>query len=279
MEKWKTIIEPKTKLFNLPFRELWQYRGLIFMLVKRNYEIQYKQTILGPGWMIINPILSSGLFSLVFGYVGNFSSDGIPYFLFCMSATVIWNYFAGCVNSNTSIFLSNAYLFGKVYFPRMVVPISNVLFELIRFLVQFIVCCIVWCYYFIKGQVVFTGWRLLWLPFLVIETALIGMAIGMIISSLTTKYRDLTHLVGFGMQLLMYIAPVLYPISDLPNFLQKIVLINPMSSVVEAFRFAMTGCGDIHWNALLYSIMFALFVSFGSMILFNQTEKTFIDIV
>lgn len=279
MKQWKTIIEPKTRLLDLPLREIWQYRGLIFMLVKRNYEIQYKQTILGPGWMIINPILSSGLFSLIFGYVGNFSSDGIPYFLFCMSATIIWNYFAGCVTSNTSIFLANAYLFGKVYFPRMVVPISNVIFEFIRFFIQFIVCCLVWLYYFIQGQVAFTGWYLLGLVILVFETALLGMAVGMIVSSLTTKYRDLTHLVGFGMQLLMYLAPVLYPISDLPGFLQKIVLINPMASIVEAFRFAMTGAGDIHWFALLYSTVFAVVAAFGSMILYNQTEKTFIDIV
>ena len=276
MKQWKTIIEPKTRLLDLPLREIWQYRGLIFMLVKRNYEIQYKQTILGPGWMIINPILSSGLFSLIFGYVGNFSSDGIPYFLFCMSATIIWNYFAGCVTSNTSIFLANAYLFGKVYFPRMVVPISNVIFEFIRFFIQFIVCCLVWLYFFIQGQVAFTGW---YLVILVFETALLGMAVGMIVSSLTTKYRDLTHLVGFGMQLLMYLAPVLYPISDLPRFLQKIVLINPMASIVEAFRFAMTGAGDIHWFALLYSTVFAVVAAFGSMILYNQTEKTFIDIV
>ena len=279
MKQWKTIIEPKTRLLDLPLREIWQYRGLIFMLVKRNYEIQYKQTILGPGWMIINPILSSGLFSLIFGYVGNFSSDGIPYFLFCMSATIIWNYFAGCVTSNTSIFLANAYLFGKVYFPRMVVPISNVIFEFIRFFIQFIVCCLVWLYFFIQGQVAFTGWYLLGLVILVFETALLGMAVGMIVSSLTTKYRDLTHLVGFGMQLLMYLAPVLYPISDLPRFLQKIVLINPMASIVEAFRFAMTGAGDIHWFALLYSTVFAVVAAFGSMNLYNQTEKTFIDIV
>lgn len=279
MKQWKTIIRPKTKLLDLPIKEIWQYRGLIFMLVKRNYEIQYKQTILGPGWMIINPILSSGLFSLIFGYVGNFSSNGMPYFLFCLSATIIWNYFAGCVTSNSGIFMSNAYLFGKVYFPRMVVPISNVLFEFVRFFVQFVVCWLVWLYYFVKGQVIFTGWYCLGVPLLIIETAFLGMAIGMIVSSLTTKYRDLTHLVGFGMQLLMYLAPVLYPISDLPGFLQKIVLINPMASIVEAFRFAMTGGGDIHPYALVYSTVFTIIVSFGGMILFNQTEKTFIDIV
>ena len=249
------------------------------MLVKRNYEIQYKQTILGPGWMIINPILSSGLFSLVFGYVGNFSSDGIPYFLFYMSASILWNYFSGCVNGNTSIFLNNAYIFGKVYFPRMVVPISNILFELIRFLIQFIVCCLVWLYFFLKGQIQFMQWYVVLLPLLVLETALLGMSIGMVVSSLTTKYRDLTHFIGFGMQLLMYAAPVLYPLSDFPIFLQKVLLLNPISPVIEAFRYAMTGSGCIHWGAFVYSMIFTVVMCFGSMILFNQTEKTFIDIV
>lgn len=140
MKNWKTIIEPKTKLLDIPLKELWHYRGLIQVLVKRNYQVQYKQTILGPFWMIIGPIISSGLFSFIFGYVGNFSSDGIPYFLFYMSANTLWGYFSGCVYGNSSVFLSNAYLFGKVYFPRMVVPVSNVLFELIRFMIQFGVC-------------------------------------------------------------------------------------------------------------------------------------------
>lgn len=279
MKKWKTVIEPKTGLFDLPWKELWQYRGLIYTLVKRNYEIQYKQTILGPFWMLIGPIFSSGLFSFVFGYVGQFSSDGSPYFLFYMSASILWGYFSGCVGRNTSIFLDNSYLFGKVYFPRMVVPISNILFELVRFFIQFVVCVSVWVFFMLRGQSSFMGGYLALLPLLVLLTGLLGMAVGMIISSLTTKYRDLNHFVGLGMQLLMYASPVLYPISQLPSPLQKIVLLNPVASVIETFRFCLTGSGTIHWRALMYSVIFTVLTLSGSMILFNQTEKTFIDIV
>lgn len=279
MKKWKTVIEPKTKLLDIPLKELCHYWGLIQALVKRNYQVQYKQTILGPFWMIIGPIVSSGLFSFVFGYVGQFSSDGIPYFLFYMTANTLWGYFSGCMYGNSSIFLSNAYLFGKVYFPRMVVPVSNVLFELIRFLIQMTVCAGVWLFFFVQGQTSFMGVYLLLVPFLVLVSAMLGMSIGMIISSLTTKYRDLNHCVNLGMQLLLYGSPVLYSVSQLPVVLQKIIMLNPMTSVIEAFRYCITGSGMIHWGALGYSVVFTLIVWLGSMILFNQTEKTFIDIV
>lgn len=279
MKKWKYIIKPKTRLLDLPLGEIWQYRGMIYMLVKRNYQVQYKQTILGPGWMILAPIFSSGLFSFVFGYVGQFSSDGIPYFLFYLSASILWGFFAGCVERNTSVFLDNAYLFGKVYFPRMVVPFANVIFELVRFLIQFLVCCAVSLFFLWKKQVAFTGTSLLLLPLLVLEAGLLGMAMGMIISSMTTRYRDLSHFVNLGMQLLMYASPVLYPVSQLPERLQKVVLLNPVSSLIEAFRYGMTGSGTIHWGYLGYSTIVTFLLFMGSMILFNQTEKTFIDIV
>ena len=279
MREWQYTIEPKTRLLDLPLKEIWQYRGMIYMLVKRNYQIQYKQTILGPFWMILAPVFSSGLFSFVFGYVGQFSSDGIPYFLFYLSASVLWGFFAGCVERNTSIFLDNAYLFGKVYFPRMVVPLANVLFEWVRFLIQFLVCCGAALFFGWKGQAAFTGKYLLLLPFLVLEAGFLGMAVGMIVSSLTTRYRDLSHLVNPGMQLLMYASPVLYPMSQLPGALQKVVLLNPVSPLIEAFRYCMTGSGTIHWGYLGCSTACTCILLLGSMILFNQTEKTFIDIV
>lgn len=279
MEKWKTVIEPGTRLLDIPLKELWQYRSMIFMLVKRNYQVQYKQTILGPVWIILNPILASGLFSLVFGYVGNFQSGDIPYFLFYMSANVLWSYFAGCVNGNTGIFTNNAYLFGKIYFPRMVVPVSQILFELVRFVIQLLVFAVVWGFYFLRGETEFMGAYLLLIPLLVLECGLLGMAIGMIVSSLTTRYRDLSHLMNFGMQLLMYASPLLYPISQLPGFLRKLVLLNPIASVIEAFRFCMTGSGTIHGKALLYSMVSTMVLLFFAMVLFNQTEKNFIDVV
>lgn len=279
MKKWETVIEPKGRLFDIPLKEIWQYRSLILMLVKRNYQIQYKQTILGPLWIFASPILSSGLFSFVFGYVGGFASDGTPYFLFYMSASILWGYFSGCVGANMSVFLNNSYLFGKVYFPRLAVPVSNIIFDLIRFLIQFLVCCCVWLFFFIRGEVFFTGWYLLLIPFLVIASGLLGTAIGLIVTSLTTKYRDLTHFVNFGMQLLMYMSPVIYPVSQLPEFLQPIVRLNPMTSFIEAFRFCITGGGMIHWWSLLYSTVFLVIILIFSVVLFNRTEKTFIDII
>lgn len=278
-KKWRYRITPKTGLFDVPFLELWRYRGMIYMLVKRNYQIQYKQTILGPAWMILGIIFSSGLFSFVFGYVGQFSSDGIPYFLFYMSASILWNFFAACLESNAGIFLENAYLFGKVYFPRMVVPAANVCFELIRFSIQLCVCMAVWLFYFIRGEVAFTGGYLLMAPVLVLEAAMLGMAFGMLVSSLTTRYRDLSHVTRLGMQLLMYASPVLYPVSQLSPDLQKVILLNPVSPMIEAFRYCLTGSGMIHWGALFYSMGITGLLLVGSVVLFNQTEKTFIDIV
>lgn len=279
MEQWKTVVEPKTRLLDIPLKELWQYRNMVYMLVKRNYQVEYKQTILGPTWMVLGIILSSGLFSLIFGYVGQFPSEGIPYFLFYMSAGILWDFFSRCVSNNSGIFLGNAYLFGKIYFPRMVVPVANVMFELVRFLIQFAVCIAAWLVFLVRGEAGFMGLRLLFLPGLVLESGILGMAMGMLISSLTTKYRDLSHVVGFGMQILMYAAPVLYPLSHLPEGWRNVVLLNPMASVVEAFRYCLTGSGGIHVGALVYSFCMTALVTLGSVILFNQTEKTFIDIV
>lgn len=279
MKKWKTIIEPKGKLFDIPIFEIWNYRSLVYMLVKRNYQVQYKQTILGPLWIFASPILSSGLFSFVFGYVGGFSSDGIPYFLFYMSASILWTYFYGCVTDNMSVFFNNSYLFGKVYFPRLVVPVSNMIFNFIRFLIQLCVCFCVWMFFFFKGQVEFMGWYLLLAPLLIFLTGLLGTSIGLIVTSLTTKYRDLSHLVNFGLQVLMYVSPVLYPVSQLPKFLQPIVRLNPITSIMEAFRYCITGSGLIHWLSLLYSLIFTIVILVFSLVLFNRTEKTFIDII
>lgn len=276
---WTTTVLPHTRWNDIPFAEIWQYKGLVRMLVKRNYEVEYKQTILGIWWMILGPIFSSGLFSFVFGTVGGFSSDGIPYFLFYLAASILWNLFSGCVESNTTVFLANAYLYGKVYFPRMIIPLANVLFEFIRFLIRFAVCICVWLYFFSKGQVPFMGWYLLLIIPILIVTAIMGMSLGMIISSVTVKYRDLHHVTGFLMQALFYTSPVLYSASNLPAFIQKVIYINPTSSLIEAFRYAITGGGAVNWEKLLYSVIVALILFVFGLILFNQTEKSFVDIV
>lgn len=278
-ETWRTIVEPKTKLLDIPVSEVFQYRSMIYMLVKRNYQIQYKQTILGPLWIVFNTIFSTGLMSFIFGYVGQFETDGVPYFIFYLPASILWGFFSACMGGNSRVFLDNAYLFGKVYFPRLVVPVSNVVFEFVRFLLQMAVFLCVWVYFFLRKEASFMGWYLLLTPFLVLESGMLGMAIGMFVSSMTTKYRDMSHFVNFGMQLMMYAAPVMYSVSQLPDVLQKLVMLNPMASVVEAFRFCLTGSGMIHWGALAYSMIVTAAVLAGSLVLFNQTEKDFIDII
>lgn len=279
IDNWTTTIEPRTALWDIPLRELWQYRGLIWMLVRRTYEVQYKQTILGFWWMILGQICASGIFSFVFGYVGKFSSDGIPYFLFYMSASVLWNLFNICVTRNTSVFMDNSYLFGKVYFPRLVVPMANVVFGIIQFALQFGLLAVVWLCYYIRGQVPFMGPYLLLMPPLVIVMAMMGMSVGLIISSLTVKYRDLSHLVTVGLQIMMYGSPVMYPVSQIPEAFRPWILLNPISSLVEAFRYAATGSGVIRWGYVGYSLTAACIMLIISLVMFNQTEKTFIDII
>lgn len=278
-DTWTTVITPKTKLFDIPLRELKQYRGLIYTLVKRNYEVQYKQTILGPLWMIFGLIFNSGIFSFIFGYVGNFSSDGTPYFLFYMSGSIVWDLFSACFGSNTGVFMDNAYLYGKVYFPRLVVPIANSCFQVFKTFIKFLVCVVVWAIFMFRGETSFSGFGvLLFVPASLIAI-LMGTAAGLIIASMTVKYRDFSHLTGIAMTLLLYASPVMYSINTLPEWLQKLVLINPMSSVIEMFRFAMTGDGIIHWWAVIYSFIFSLVVGLVGLVMFNQTEKTFIDLV
>lgn len=278
-DNWTTVITPKTKLFDIPIRELRQYRGLIYTLVKRNYEVQYKQTVLGPLWMVFNLVFNSGIFAFIFGYVGNFSSDGTPYFLFYMTGNIIWDLFASCFTSNTGVFIENAYLYGKVYFPRLVIPISNACFQVFRTVIKYIVCICVWIVFFVRGEATFSGFgTLLVIPASLIAI-LLGTASGLIIACLTIKYRDFSHMVGLGLTLLMYASPVMYSINTLPAWLQKLVLVNPISAVVEMFRFAMTGDGVIHWWAVLYSVAVSLIVGLIGLVMFNQTEKTFIDLV
>lgn len=276
---WSTVIKPKTGLFNIPVKEIEQYKGLILTLVKRNYEVQYKQTILGPIWMIIGLIFSSGIFSFVFGYVGRFSSDGTPYFLFYMSGAIMWEFFSACFNSNTSVLMNNSYLYGKVYFPRLIMPIANVVFEAVRTGIKFLVCIVVWIFFFTQGKALFMGWQILLLIPIAFATALMGMSCGLILSCLTIKYRDFNHLTGLAMSLLLYASPVLYSTSQLSEKLQKVVYINPMSSFIEAFRYCMTGSGSVNTLAIIYSLVFTVIVTILGLIMFNQTEKTFIDII
>ena len=277
--KWQVEIDGKPKLWDFNFRELWQFRSLIVMLYKRNYSVQYKQTVLGPFWMIFGVVFNTGIFTFVFSYVGNMTSDGVPYFLFCLSGNIIWSLFSSCMLGNTRVLMDNAYLFGKVYFPRLAVPIANGLLNMMKCIIQLIVCAMVWVFFLVRGEVVFTGLPLLGMIPLLLLSSFMGTALGMIISSLTVKYRDLGHLAGIGVQALMYVSPVLYPVSQLSPLLKRIVYLNPMSAFVETFRYCLTGTGNIYLPGILYGIIFSVVITVIGLILFGKTEKNFVDIV
>lgn len=284
MQQWTTIIKPKAGLFEIPFRELAQYKELVWMFVKRNFSTQYKQTILGPAWLIITPLINTLISTFVFGSIAQISSGTVPYFLFYMAANTIWSYFAKCMNTTSSTFTGNVDIFSKVYFPRMTLPISTVIFNLFNFFIQLIMFLCFMLYFWLTGAAICPNIWLLYVPVLILQTALLGLGFGIIVSALTTKYRDLTVLVGFGIQLWMYITPIIYTSGSIENNLYKIAYyINPMAPVVETFRYAFLGAGtgDPVPNALSLGISGAITVAvfFLGLILFNRVEKTFMDTV
>ena len=274
-----TYIEAKNKLFSVHFRELFRYRDLIWLFVKRDLVNSYKQTVLGPIWILINPLLSTTVFTVIFGVIAGISTDGVPPFLFYMSGNVLWSFFSSNLNKGSSTFLSNARIFGKVYFPRLVMPIANVIFNFINFALQTVVYIILVVVYALMGTGVHPNLMILLTPLLVLQTALLGMGIGLIVSSITTKYRDLNILVNFGISLLMYITPVVYPISEAPLGLGTVLLLNPVAPIVETYRYAFLGSGAFHWVYWLVSLgVTALILLFG-LVIFNKVEKNFIDTV
>lgn len=278
-EKWTTIIKPKTGWFELNIKEVWKYRDLIWLFVKRNISVQYKQTILGPIWFIINPLMTTIIYTVVFGSIAGFSTDGVPHFAFYLCSTVIWQYFASCVNNTSNTFTSNAGIFGKVYFPRLTMPISTVLYALVNFVVVFIMCIITIVVYMCRENKIYPTGYVALIPFLVIQTAMLGLGVGIIVSSLTTKYRDLVVLVSFGVQLWMYATPVVYSSSQLPEYLKRIVMLNPMSPILNNFRYAMLGCGTFELFYWGISILVTLLILALGILLFNRVEKTFMDTV
>lgn len=277
---WTMDIEPQRSLFDLRLRELWQYRDLVMLFVRRDFVAVYKQTILGPLWYLIQPLLTALTFTFIFGQVAQLPTDGLPQFLFYMSGTVIWSYFAECLNKTSNTFVQNANLFGKVYFPRMAVPVSILISNLITFAIQFILFLAFVAFFVLRGTEIETNmWWIALSPVLILMMAGLGLGFGIIISSLTTKYRDLRFLVTFGVQLLMYATPVIYPVSSIPERFQWIILANPMTPVVEAFRYAFLGVGTVNSLNLLYSFVFMLVVVFIGSLIFNRVEQTFMDTV
>lgn len=279
-QKYHTHITAKHNLFELNLKEVWQYRDLIVLFTKRSFTVTYKQTILGPAWIFLNPFITSMIYTFVFGGIAGMSTDGVPQILFYLSSNAIWNFFSSGVTKNATTFTANANVFGKVYFPRLTMPISNVLASVIQFGVQMILVAGFLAYYVAVGAVS-PEWRAwLLIPLILVHLGLLSLGVGIIISSLTTKYRDLAILVTFGIQLWMYATPVIYPLSQIENrLLKNIILINPVTAPVELFRYAILGQGVIDWGNYLTSVVLTIIVAVIGVVIFNKVEKTFMDTV
>ena len=274
-----TYIQAKNKWFNISIKELWYYRDLIFLFVKRNITTSYKQTILGPLWIVINPLLSTTVFTVIFGVIAGISTDGMPQFLFYMSGNVLWGFFSNCLNKCSTTFLTNSRLFGKVYFPRLATPISETIYYFINYMIQMTVFIGLVIYYSITNPAVQANIMLCFVPLMILQTALLGMGVGLIISSITAKYRDLNILVSFGVSLWMYITPVVYPVSNIPGHLRKIFMLNPVAPIIESYRHAFLGCGTFEWKYWLVSIAVTALIVLAGLLVFNKVEKNFIDTV
>lgn len=273
-------ISSNRRWFELNLKEVWQYRDLIILFTKRNFTVRYKQTVLGPAWLFINPIISSLIYTFIFGGIAGIGTEGVPQLLFYMSGNAIWTYFSSCVTRNASTFTSNAGVFGKVYFPRLTTPISNMFTSGIEFGIQMLMVLAFLGYYLIVGAVHphWLAWLLI--PIVLLHLGVMGLGFGIIISSLTTKYRDLSILVGFGVSLWMYVTPVVYPLSQAgEGIIRTLLLVNPVTVPVEVFRYAVLGQGTIVPGALLWSWLLTLIIATFGIMFFNRVEKTFMDTV
>lgn len=278
-QAWTEIIKPKTKWLNFRFKEIWRYRDLVALFVRRDFISVYKQTILGPAWYLLQALFTTLVFTLIFGRVAKIPTDGVPRILFYMSGVLCWNYFSQCLTKTSSTFILNAGIFGKVYFPRMTVPISTVISSLIGFGFQLIMFIGFLVYYYCVGMPVNINSSLFLFPVLIIMMAGMGLGFGIIVSSLTTKYRDLQYLVVFGVQLLMYATPVIFPLSFFGGKLRTLVLLNPMTSIVETFKYSILGSGTFNWLYLGYSAAFTIVILLIGVLLFNRVERNFMDTV
>ena len=279
-DKFDWQIEGKSSLIDLKFKDVWSYRDLLWLLVRRDFVSFYKQTILGPLWFFIQPLLTTVMFTFVFGKLGGFKTDGLPQPLFYMAGITAWNYFADCLTKTSTVFKDNANIFGKVYFPRLIMPLSIVMSNLVKFGVQMILFMLMIAYYvIIKNENCIPNYYILLFPVLIILMALLGLGMGMIISALTTKYRDLSFLVTFGVQLLMYATTVVYPLSTVKSEFSWMVKLNPMTSIIETFRYGFLGNATFSWSSLAYTSSFAFIVLFLGIIIFNKVERTFVDTI
>ena len=275
-----TIIKPQNKLFEIDFKEIWRYRDLLVMFIKRDIVTQYKQTILGPTWYFIQPALTTIMYMVVFGGIAGISTDGLPQPLFYLAGIVLWQYFSECLNKTSATFTQNQHIFGKVYFPRLISPLSNVLSNLVRMSIQFLLFLIVYVYYVAVGVDVMPNAYALLLPLLIVMLAGLSLGFGIIISSMTTKYRDLTILFTFIVQLWMYATPVIYPLSTISNEKIRMLMgINPLTSIFEAFKYGMLGVGQFSWGGLGYSFGFMVVLLLVGVVVFNKVQRSFMDTV
>lgn len=279
MENWTLEIRPRKRWLDLDIKNIWKYRDLIYMYVKRDIITMYKQTILGPLWFVIQPVFTTIMYMFVFGGLAGISTDGAPQPLFYLSGIMLWSYFSTTFTLTSNVFISNANIFGKVYFPRLVVPLAGITSNLVKMLIQLVLFIIVYIYYLHTGADLHVNWTIIIFPYLVFLIAFHSMSWGMIISSMTTKYRDLRQLVSFGVQLFMYATPVIYPLSAAPGKYKDLIALNPLTPIFEAFKYSCMGCGALDWGGLLYSTIFMLVTLFFAVIIFNRVERNFMDTV
>lgn len=281
MKDWTTEIKPRTNLFDIDFNELWKYRDLCSLFVKRNVITQYKQTILGPLWFIIQPLMTTFMFMIVFGGIAKISTDGLPQPLFYMAGICFWQYFSDCLTKTSNTFVENAAIFGKVYFPRLIVPLANVVSNLVRFAIQFALFLLIYFYYliFTDAPIHINCYALL-IPLLIIMLALTALGFGILFSSMTTKYRDLQILLTFLVSLWQYATPVIYPLSTITNPKVKLIMqLNPLTSIVEFFKYGMLGVGCHEWWMLAYSFCFMIVLLLVGIVVFNRVQRSFMDTV
>ena len=276
--EWTNVISSDHSLFKLNLKEVWDYRDLVYMFVKRDFVSSFKQTILGPLWFFINPIFTTVVYLIVFGNIANLSTDGAPKILFYLAGVTLWNYFSSSLGGTSNVFVGNAGIFGKVYFPRLVMPITIVISNLMRFGVQFLLFLVVFFYYWYKGEVT-PNWWVLFTPIFILMMSLFALGVGMIFSSLTTKYRDLSMLLTFGISLYMYATPVIYPTSMLSAKIQPYAKYNPLTGIFEGFKYAWMGVGEFHPIMLVYSTIIILILLAIGTVIFNKVEKGFMDTV
>jgi len=279
IQHWDLIITPKKKTFDLQFGQIWNYRDLLFLFVKRDIVSFYKQTLLGPIWFFIQPIFTTIIYTIVFGSIAGLSTDGLPKPIFYLAGITSWNYFSDCLIKTSTTFRDNASIFGKVYFPRIISPLSIVISNLFRFGIQITLLVIVILYYLYNGYTFNIDWKVLLFPLFVLLMALQGLGIGLIITALTTKYRDLSHLVTFGVQLMMYATTVIYPITSVNSKFYWIIIINPMTFIIEGIKASTLGVGILTTHTIIYSLLSSLFIFIIGILIFNKVEKSFIDTI